>query len=180
MNESKTKDYKSIIIIALLLVIILLLVFKNNKTATKDIDTPENPQAIENNRKPENNTRHKDEQPENKLPANAIDKLTKADIVIAYVKQHGSLPNYYITKQQARLRGWNASKGNLCKILPGKAIGGDIFTNREGRLPQKKGRKWFEADLNYNCGHRNADRLLFSGDGLLFVTFDHYKTFTQK
>ena len=100
--------------------------------------------------------------------------------MVAYIKQHRKLPDYYISKQEARRHGWNASKGNLCKVLPGKAIGGDIFTNREGKLPQKKGRKWFEADLNYQCGHRNADRLLFSSDGLLFVTFDHYKTFTQK
>ncbi|MGB2995773.1 MAG: ribonuclease domain-containing protein [Ferruginibacter sp.] len=180
MNESKTKDYKSIIIIALLLVIIMLLVFKNYKPATKDIDTPKNPPAIEDNRKPENNTGNKEMKPENNNQVNDIDQLTKTDVVVAFVKKHVKLPDYYITKQQARRRGWNASKGNLCNVLPGKAIGGDIFTNREGQLPQKKGRKWFEADLNYNCGHRNADRLLFSSDGLLLVTFDHYKTFTQK
>ena len=147
----------------------MLLVFKNYKPATKDIDTPKNPPAIEDNRKPENNTGNKEMKPENNNQVNDIDQLTKTDVVVAFVKKHVKLPDY-----------WNASKGNLCNVLPGKAIGGDIFTNREGQLPQKKGRKWFEADLNYNCGHRNADRLLFSGDGLLFVTFDHYKTFTQK
>ena len=117
----------------------------------------------------------------NTLRANApIDELTKESVVVAYVKKRGHLPKYYITKKDARQQGWDQSKGNLCEVLPGRAIGGDIFTNREGSLPEKPGRKWYEADLNYNCTHRNADRLLFSDDGLLFVTKDHYKTFVQK
>ena len=180
MTETKSKDYKSIKIIGLLLVIILLLIFRNTHTGSKTVDTGNNPPSIVEKRKPEVLTDH-DTKPSKKItPVNDIDQLTKEDRVVAYVKQHRKLPDYYISKQEARRHGWNASKGNLCKVLPGKAIGGDIFTNREGKLPQKKGRKWFEADLNYQCGHRNADRLLFSSDGLLFVTFDHYKTFTQK
>jgi hypothetical protein len=109
-----------------------------------------------------------------------IDELTKEDVVLAYVKQNNRLPDYYITKREARKHGWNPAKGNLCDVLPGRAIGGDVFTNREGSLPDKPGRDWYEADLNYDCAHRNADRLLFSNDGLLFVTKDHYKTFVQK
>ena len=112
--------------------------------------------------------------------AGKIDELTKEAVVLAYVKQNNHLPDYYITKKEARKRGWNPAEGNLCDVLPGKAIGGDIFTNREGQLPEKPGRTWYEADLNYHCAHRNADRLLFSNDGLLFVTKDHYKTFVQK
>ncbi|MCH5717378.1 ribonuclease domain-containing protein [Niabella hibiscisoli] len=65
-------------------------------------------------------------------------------------------------------------------MLPGRAIGGDVFSNREGGLPSAEKRKWFEADLNYKCGRRNADRLLYSNDGLVYVTYDHYKTFQQK
>lgn len=109
-----------------------------------------------------------------------IDVLTQEAVVISYVKKQGRLPDYYITKKDAREKGWSAGDGNLCDILPGKAIGGDVFTNREGSLPQKTGRIWYEADLNYNCGRRNAHRLLFSNDGLLYVTHDHYKTFIQK
>ncbi len=107
----------------------------------------------------------------------AIDELTKESVVVAFVKQHNKLPHYYITKTEAREKGWIAADGNLCDVLPGKAIGGDVFTNREGSLPDKLGRKWYEADLNYNCGRRNAHRLLFSNDGLIFVTHDHFKTF---
>ncbi|WP_311316426.1 ribonuclease domain-containing protein, partial [Elizabethkingia miricola] len=61
-----------------------------------------------------------------------------------------------------------------------KAIGGDVFGNREGLLPKKTNRTYYEADLNYNCGNRNADRLIMSNDGLVYVTKDHYQTFTQK
>lgn len=110
----------------------------------------------------------------------SIDQLTREDVVVPYVKKHQKLPGYYIKKSEAREKGWEASAGNLCEVLPGKAIGGDVFSNREGSLPAAEKRKWFEADLNYKCGRRNADRLLYSSDGLIYVTHDHYKTFQQK
>lgn len=109
-----------------------------------------------------------------------IDALTEEGRVVNYVKAHGALPDYYITKAEARKSGWVAAQGNLCEVLPGRAIGGDNFTNREMNLPVKAGRRYVEADLNYNCGKRNADRLVFSNDGLIFVTHDHYKTFVEK
>ena len=109
-----------------------------------------------------------------------IDELTKEDVVVNYFKQHHRLPGYYITKREARKNGWDPAAGNLCEVLPGRAIGGDVFTNREGRLPERNGRTWYEADLDYDCAHRNANRLLYSSDSLLYVTKDHYKTFVQK
>ena len=112
--------------------------------------------------------------------SNQIDELTNDEIVVKYLKEHGELPDYYITKSEAKSLGWVPSKGNLCEVAPGKAIGGDIWTNRQKSLPTKSGRKYFEADLNYNCGSRNADRVVFSNDGLVFVTFDHYRSFEEK
>ena len=109
-----------------------------------------------------------------------IDELTNDELVVKYLKEHGELPDYYITKSEAKSLGWVPSKGNLCEVAPGKAIGGDIWTNRQKSLPTKYGRKYFEADLNYNCGNRNADRVVFSNDGLVFVTFDHYRSFEEK
>jgi hypothetical protein len=109
----------------------------------------------------------------------AIDGLTRQQTVVDYLVAHRSLPDYYIKKQDARSRGWDARSGNLCDVLPGRAIGGDRFSNREGQLPNKPGRVWYEADINYRCGHRGADRIVYSGDGLIYVTTDHYKTFRR-
>ncbi|MBD2815395.1 ribonuclease N [Xenorhabdus sp. Flor] len=108
-----------------------------------------------------------------------MDILTEHHRVADYVRQHSRLPGYYITKKQARRLGWDARKGNLCEVLPGKAIGGDRFSNRENNLPNQQDRQWFEADVNYNCGRRGSNRLLYSNDGLIYLTLDHYKTFTK-
>lgn len=53
------------------------------------------------------------------------------------------------------------------------------YKNRNGKLPSKNGRVWYEADINYTGGYRNDDRILFSNDGLIFVTYDHYETFLE-
>jgi hypothetical protein len=108
----------------------------------------------------------------------SIDKLTAENIVIAYVKQNHKLPEYYLTKNEAKKRGWNPSQGNLCEVLPGKAIGGDHFSNREKQLPT--GVQYFEADVNYNCGNRNADRIIFTKSGEVYLTKNHYKSFEKK
>lgn len=96
-----------------------------------------------------------------------------------FVEESGELPDFYITKQQALDLGWNPSAGNLQDVAPGKWIGGDIFRNLEGKLPNKSGRIWKEADINYEGGHRGAARVVFSNDGLYYETLDHYQTFTK-
>ncbi|EFK33309.1 Ribonuclease precursor [Chryseobacterium gleum] len=108
----------------------------------------------------------------------SIDQLTEEKTVISYVKQNHRLPDYYITKNDARKQGWNPSKGNLCDVLPGKAIGGDKFGNRERRLPD--GEKYFEADVNYHCGGRNADRIIYTRNGDVYLTKNHYKSFEKQ
>lgn len=72
--------------------------------------------------------------------------------MVAYVKQEGRLPRYYITKKEARSKGWVASEGNICEVLPGRAIGGDVFTNRERKLPQQKGEYGLKAILTMTAG----------------------------
>lgn len=108
----------------------------------------------------------------------SIDELTEEKRVISYVKQNHRLPDYYMTKNEARRQGWNPSKGNLCEVLPGKAIGGDKFGNREGRLPD--GERYFEADVNYRCGSRNADRIIYTNNGEVYLTKNHYKSFEKQ
>ena len=111
--------------------------------------------------------------------ASDITAATSAQTVAAWIHQYHRLPDYYVRKGEARHDGWDPARANLCDVLPGKAIGGDHFSNREGRLPDASGRRWYEADVNYRCGHRNADRLLYSSDGMVYLTTDHYRTFTR-
>ena len=109
----------------------------------------------------------------------AIYVLTQPQRVVDYLQRYEQLPDYYITKKQARAQGWDAASGNLCQVLPGKAIGGDRFFNREKRLPVSEQRVWREADVNFQCGRRGADRLIYSNDGLIYLTRDHYKNFVR-
>ncbi|WP_257139102.1 ribonuclease domain-containing protein, partial [Bacillus pseudomycoides] len=104
---------------------------------------------------------------------------TGFDDVTKYIKEHKKLPDNYITKDQAEALGWNNRAGNLHQVAPGKSIGGDIFENRKNQLPNTSGRTWYEADINYLSGYRGNDRIVYSNDGLIYKTSDHYKTFTQ-
>ncbi len=90
----------------------------------------------------------------------------------------GRLPEQFVRKVEARDLGWRPGS-DLCDSAPDRVIGGDRFQNREGRLPDAPGRQWFEADLDFDCGRRGARRLVFSSDGLVFVTTDHYESFTE-
>ena len=99
--------------------------------------------------------------------------------VVEHIVEHGTLPDSYVTKSEARDLGWVASEGNLHEVAPGKSIGGDRFMNREKELPNAPGRQYFEADLNYDGGSRGAERLVYSSDGLIFITRDHYRSFEE-
>ena len=90
-----------------------------------------------------------------------------------------TLPNYYITKKEARRKGWISEEGNLSEACPNKMIGGDIFYNDKGKLSNAPNRIWYEADINYKTGKRNDQRIVWSNDGLIFVSYDHYETFYE-
>ena len=100
-----------------------------------------------------------------------------ADTVTA-LRDTKALPKHYLSKREAEKLGWRPGQ-DLCRVAPGKAIGGDRFHNREQRVPQAGGRLWFEADLDYACGKRGARRLVWSNDGMIYVTTDHYGTFKE-
>ena len=97
--------------------------------------------------------------------------------VAAYLVRFGRLPGNYITKAEARARGWEG--GPLEAVAPGCSIGGDHFGNFEGKLPQAKGRKYRECDLEATGKRRGSVRLIWSNDGLFFVTRDHYGSFEE-
>lgn len=104
---------------------------------------------------------------------------TSKDEVALYIHLYGKLPSNYITKQEAEDRGWDPQEGNLSDILPGLSIGGSPFGNYEELLPKADGRKYYECDIDYDGGYRNAKRIIYSNDGLVFYTEDHYKHFEQ-
>lgn len=102
---------------------------------------------------------------------------TSPDDVAEYIHNFGTLPDNFMTKSEAQDLGWNG--GDLWKYADGMSIGGDRFGNYEGRLPEADGRTYNECDVNYSGGSRGAERIVFSNDGLIFYTDDHYETFTQ-
>ena len=112
-------------------------------------------------------------------PAAVIDEYgsytTKEDIAL-YIHTYGCLPMNFMTKDEARKGGWPG--GGLDDYFPGMCIGGDYFGNREGLLPDAKGRKWTECDVNtLGASSRGAERIVFSNDGLIYYTPDHYESF---
>ncbi len=104
-------------------------------------------------------------------------EYTSKEEVALYIHLYNHLPSNYITKNEAKEFGWVSSEGNLNKVAPGKSIGGDKFGNREGLLPDKKGRVYYECDIDYVKGSRNGKRIVFSNDGLIYYTEDHYETY---
>lgn len=88
------------------------------------------------------------------------------------------LPPRFVSKEAAERLGWRPGS-DLWKAAPGKSIGGDRFGNREGLLPSASGRRFFEADLDYAGGPRGAKRLIWSTDGVKWVTVDHYRSFRE-
>jgi hypothetical protein len=96
--------------------------------------------------------------------------------VALYIHTYGHLPDNYVTKKEASEAGW--SGGSVEKYLPGKAIGGDVFSNREKLLPIKEGRIYYECDIDTaGQSSRGAKRIVFSNDGLIYYTDDHYQSF---
>ena len=100
-----------------------------------------------------------------------------AEDVAYYLHVYGHLPDNYITKDEAEDAGWISTKGNLWDVAYGVSIGGDRFGNREGLLP--KGEKYYECDVNYSGGYRGEERLIFTEDGDVYYTDDHYESFEK-
>ncbi|CNG45175.1 ribonuclease domain-containing protein [Yersinia frederiksenii] len=102
-----------------------------------------------------------------------------ANEVVDSLRNTGKLPSQYVVKQVAEDSGWTAGKA-LGNYVPGGQIGGDIFENTTHVLPSIQGRVWYEADVGLantvSRAKQDGTRLLYSNDGLLYITTDHYKT----
>lgn len=99
------------------------------------------------------------------------------DKVALYIHTYGHLPKNYITKKQAEALGWQG--GSLSDYAPDKCIGGDRFGNYESRLPKAKNRTYKECDIDtLGKKKRGTKRIIYSNDGLIYYTDNHYKSFT--
>lgn len=111
--------------------------------------------------------------------AEAIDEdgsFTSKEEVALYIHTYGRLPGNFITKKEAQALGWPG--GSLEPYAPGKCIGGSRFGNYEGLLPEADGRTYTECDIDtLGADSRGAKRIVFSNDGLIYYTEDHYETF---
>ena len=96
--------------------------------------------------------------------------LDEAQRIADYIFEHGELPDNFITKYK---------RNKVSDVAPGKSIGGDYFGNYEKKLPVVPGRKYYEADCYYFGGSRNEYRIIYSNDGHVWYTEDHYNTFIE-
>lgn len=148
-------------ILSVLLAVVLLLFFgeTGNQTEIPELPQKEIVQQVEE--------------------APAIDEdgsYTSKEDVALYIHTYGKLPDNFITKNEARDLGWEG--GGLEDYAPGKCIGGDRFGNYEGLLPKADGRKFTECDIDtLGEDSRGAKRIVFSNDGLIYYTDDHYESF---
>lgn len=95
-----------------------------------------------------------------------------------WLKYRGCLPPYYISAEEMEKLGWDTGR-RPSAFAPGKTLIRGVYNNKKGKLPDAPGRIWMEADINYTTGRRNKHRILWSNDGLMFVTYDHYLTFYE-
>ncbi len=116
------------------------------------------------------------------IDQNRIEKnqdYSKPEDVAEYIHIFQQLPPNFIAKDEAIALGWKNNEGNLWEVTDKKSIGGDVFGNREGLLPKSEGRVWRECDVNYYGGYRGGERIVYSNDGLIYYTDDHYASFKQ-
>ena len=106
-------------------------------------------------------------------------EYTTVEEVAYYLYVMEQLPLNYMTKKEAEELGFSNKKDNLNEIMPGCAIGGDKFGNKEGLLPDAEGRQWYQCDVNTDDGKRGSERLVYSNDGLIYYSPDNFESFIQ-
>ncbi len=106
----------------------------------------------------------------------------------------GFLPARYRTKDEMLALGVDWEDGMAPSRVAGKTakgggrpipsdvqIGGDVFFNAPEVFPSAPGRVWFEVDIGLDNAlprsyPRPGTRMLYSSDGLIYMTTDHYTT----
>ena len=143
-------------------------------SVSSEAEPPSSKPVEEKSQAPPPESSEAEESPEQQLPEDGS-YTTKEDVAL-YIHLYGKLPSNFITKKQAEKLGW--SGGSVEKYAPGKCIGGSRFGNYEGLLPKADGRTYTECDIDtLGAKSRGAKRIVFSNDGLIYYTDDHYKSF---
>lgn len=190
MNRLK-KTFLPVILIVALLFTGCEIVFEDDETESESVrHTTVTEVETETESTPVTETEEEETEPsetpsepsETAVPteSQAIDRdgsYTTAEDVALYIYTYGELPSNFMTKNEARELGWEG--GSLEPYAPGMCIGGDWYGNYEGMLPETNGREYHECDINtLGASSRGAERIVFSNDGLIYYTPDHYETFT--
>lgn len=150
-------------ILPILLALVMVLFFGGPDSAQTTIPEPTQVLSVQ-------------EAAEEALPIPEDGSYTTKEDVALYIHTYGRLPDNFITKNEARDLGWEG--GGLEEFAPGKCIGGDRFGNYEGLLPKAEGRRYTECDIDtLGADSRGPKRIVFSSDGLIYYTGDHYESF---
>ena len=179
MEKLKKKNWLKVAV--LLVIAVLFFVYTGNDRSAETAETKAALSLVEAVREKES---LQQENP-TELPVISQDPVTvdedgtysDKEHVAMYIHKYEKLPSNYITKTKAKARGWDQYEGNLWDVLPGMSIGGGPYQNLEGLLPEKDGREYKECDINYDGGKRGDDRIVYSNDGLVYFTGDHYESF---
>lgn len=153
----KVKKYFSYLLVLILLIFAGLKFGQNNNT---DINNNKKIEIEENNSK----------------TITEDGSYYSLEDVCEYLVKYKRLPNNYLTKKEAKDLGWIPKEGNLWEVTDKGVIGGDYFGNFEGRLPEGD---YKEADVNYEGGRRNGERIIFDDDINIYYTKDHYESFER-
>ncbi len=139
-------------------------------------DQPDNQTDSEAETQPKSETDSEAETDQNAIDVNG--SFYSKDDVALFIHTYQTLPENFVTKGEAEAAGWEG--GSVERYIDGAAIGGDIFHNYERLLPEQDGRVYKECDIDtFGQSSRGAKRIVFSNDGLIFYTDDHYDSFEQ-
>ena len=181
MLSKKLKKYiSSVLMVIAVLILSTVLNFFGIGEDTKDsIETTGSEIGTESTASETETPAPETEAPVSETEARYLDPegvYTSKDDVALYIYLYGELPDNFMTKTEARKLGWES--GSLEPVAPGTCIGGDRFGNYEGLLPEANGRTYKECDIDtLYAKSRGAKRIVFSNDGLIYYTEDHYESF---
>ena len=170
-GHNKKQALIVILVLILALLVSMLLTDRPSEPQARDMDASQKPAAGVNG---QSDVRTDWQEAPAEINKNSI--FTSRDDVALYLHTFGNLPENFLTKVQARALGWQG--GDLRPYAEDVCIGGDIFNNYEGLLPIKAGRVYYECDINtLGMDSRGAKRIVYSSDGLIYYTDDHYMSF---